>query len=763
LIRRFSMPAAIGLALLLGACGGRGQEQSAASPEASTASTTASAEASAATASATTSAPEPTPTPDLNLLSWKNGTIVRTYPLQALGPNPDASRFAEDPPDYPAGAKGPFVYVFELPASAAITSFSADLPKVDPSATPATVTFATSATGPTGDFKGAGTITATSTGGVQQLPVSLSARWIQVTADGPQFSEIGAAGTLPPLAPSVSPSGIYVELDSSPEKNGSFNSVPTDADPWYRRVATFGSGMTAVRCFNGRSGDAYPGEFDGRTWTFTNGGNSGRAVVNEDASLIVGMLGSDPVYLMRSNQQPKFCYPSNIGSGPHQVLVLDAASPVRLWPIGETNGPGGYAYERMNAGMLDAAALDGKEMVLLNNICFSSQFLGKSQADALLKWVGLGHKLLIYDADTCSSSSYDFLPYPFKTSNPGAHGASGKRLILVESDALGSSDKSDAAHYFDPQPWVQNSNQLGDANIVITSDPHWCGHLFGTNVLNDNGFMQMYAPYGSGTIVYGGFDSDDGSVPSYQRVRSLEFALPVPNDLPCTQKVAGGFVIQPNQEGTFTAGKPQAQRYALELLANQGWKGRVIVSTTGDFQASVTPSSFDIAGGTQSLKVTVTIPPSAKPGAHTVNVIGNAGAGQTAQASITLTGTAPIKKTVLQKHQSIRIYGIHFDYDSARIQPRSEPVIADIAALMRANPSWRFEISGHTDSDGGAAYNSGLSQRRAQSVVNDLVTHYGIARSRMAAKGYGLTRPVATNATDAGKALNRRVELERLQ
>ena len=62
---------------------------------------------------------------------------------------------------------------------------------------------------------------------------------------------------------------------------------------------------------------------------------------------------------------------------------------------------------------------------------------------------------------------------------------------------------------------------------------------------------------------------------------------------------------------------------------------------------------------------------------------------------------------------------------------------------MKNNPTWHFEVSGHTDSDGGAAYNLNLSQRRAQSVVNDLVTRYHIARSRLVAKGYGLTRPVA--------------------
>jgi len=140
------------------------------------------------------------------------------------------------------------------------------------------------------------------------------------------------------------------------------------------------------------------------------------------------------------------------------------------------------------------------------------------------------------------------------------------------------------------------------------------------------------------------------------------------------------------------------------------------------------------------------------------------GSGKKAQATVSLTGTASpaaVKKQ-FKTQKRIRIYGIHFDVDSAHIQPRSEPVIADIAQTMRENPGLRFQVEGHTDSDGGATYNQGLSQRRAQAVVDDLVTRYKIARSRLVAKGYGLTKPVASNATPAGKALNRRVELLRL-
>ena len=200
----------------------------------------------------------------------------------------------------------------------------------------------------------------------------------------------------------------------------------------------------------------------------------------------------------------------------------------------------------------------------------------------------------------------------------------------------------------------------------------------------------------------------------------------------------------------------------MQVLANQGWNGHVTVKTTGDLAATVSPNAFDMAGGTQKLDIAVRVTAATKPGVYTVTVIADNGGGKTAQASLSLTGTASLKKQFKKTQKRIRIYGIHFDVDSAHIQPRSEPVIADIAQIMRETPGLRFQVEGHTDSDGGAAYNLGLSQRRAQAVVDDLVAHHHIARSRLVAKGYGLTKPVASNATPSGKALNRRVELLRL-
>lgn len=765
--------ASVLLSLSLTACGGHGGQRAAATPPPAAVTTVAPSElpTSGATEAPTplpsgaTPTPAPTATPDPNLLSWKNGAIVRAYPAQRLTDSFDPNEIFDDV-HYAEGAKGPFIFVYELPGAASIASFTAQLPTVVPSAAPATVTFAVSTNGAQGDFKDVGTLTARADNdAAQTLPANVTARWVRVTANGPAFESIGATGTLPPIAATVAPAGIYIELQRSPYKNGTFDPTDTGNDPWYRRLVTLGKGLTGVRCFNGHYGDAYPGEFDGRYWHFVQGSGVARMAVNDDASVIAGLdADQSPMYLLRTTVQPKYCEPQSSGSGPHHVLVLDSNSISNFWPMDDNSLPG-YSYDRMHLAMLDDAALNGHELAILNMVCLPMEVVNAEQTSALVQWVAAGHKLLIIDSDGCSpKTDYSFLPYAFLTSNPGAQGASGDRLIIVENDALGTADKNDTPHFFDPKVFINNgSNQLGDANIVTTQDTHWCGHLFGTNAKHDNGFMQMYAPYGQGIIIYDGFDHDDSGNAGYQRVRALEFGLPVPVSVPCTQSVALSFLIQPNQEAAFTSGTASTLHASMETLANLGWAGHVTITTTGDFQGTVTPNGFDMNGGTQPLAVTVTVPASTKPGVYTVNVVGTGNDGKTAQASITITGTAPLKKAVLKKHQRIRIYGIHFDVDSAHIQPRSEPVIAQIAAIMKENPTWKFEISGHTDSDGGAAYNLGLSQRRAQSVVNDLVARYHIARSRMVPKGYGLTRPVATNSTAAGKALNRRVELERLQ
>ncbi|HVG57833.1 MAG TPA: immunoglobulin-like domain-containing protein [Hyalangium sp.] len=102
---------------------------------------------------------------------------------------------------------------------------------------------------------------------------------------------------------------------------------------------------------------------------------------------------------------------------------------------------------------------------------------------------------------------------------------------------------------------------------------------------------------------------------------------------------------------------------------------------------------------------------------------------------------------------------VHFDFDKATIQPRSFGLLDQVARVLREHPEiLTVSINGHTDSQGPADYNRNLSQRRAESVREYLIQKGGIAPERLQAQGFGEDQPIETNATNAGRAANRRVE-----
>ena len=99
-----------------------------------------------------------------------------------------------------------------------------------------------------------------------------------------------------------------------------------------------------------------------------------------------------------------------------------------------------------------------------------------------------------------------------------------------------------------------------------------------------------------------------------------------------------------------------------------------------------------------------------------------------------------------------------FDIDQALIRPEYKEEIAQVGNFMKKYPTTTAVIEGHTDNVGSYNHNMDLSQRRADAVVNHLVEQFGIERSRLSAKGFGFTRPIADNATNEGKQKNRRIE-----
>jgi OOP family OmpA-OmpF porin len=107
----------------------------------------------------------------------------------------------------------------------------------------------------------------------------------------------------------------------------------------------------------------------------------------------------------------------------------------------------------------------------------------------------------------------------------------------------------------------------------------------------------------------------------------------------------------------------------------------------------------------------------------------------------------------------VEVPGILFDFNKAEIKPESEPALQQVAKLLQASPSLNVWVVGHTDWVGSSEANDALSGARAAAVVKALTQQFGIDPKRLAPHGVGPFAPVSTNATEEGRAKNRRVEL----
>jgi outer membrane protein OmpA-like peptidoglycan-associated protein/tetratricopeptide (TPR) repeat protein len=131
-------------------------------------------------------------------------------------------------------------------------------------------------------------------------------------------------------------------------------------------------------------------------------------------------------------------------------------------------------------------------------------------------------------------------------------------------------------------------------------------------------------------------------------------------------------------------------------------------------------------------------------------------------ASDTAKAPAPFRLDVglhpIKVGQITVLKNIFFETASSELKPDSRTELERVAIFLNANPNVKVEISGHTDNVGDKLYNQKLSEKRAASVLNYLVAN-GISADRLTSKGYGDTKPVATNDTENGRAQNRRTEM----
>jgi hypothetical protein len=722
------------------------------------------------TASPGTPTPAPTPTVDPNLLSLANGAIIRQWTV-VIGATDAGLVYGSLYQIDPKYAR-PVSLLYELPSVAHIDRFGAVAGAQVP------VTFRFEAGTSRSALSGVGTITAppNSNNAEESLNVNVNARYVRVTVDrqagngNTNVFRIAAYGT-PGSPESGSLGGWWISADPPHGENGTMfgsvkgeipESLPADAKGVPRLAVVQNGVLEQAPCWG--LDPPWRGTISNNVAIAPDGG---RVQLAGDGKLLVGPAGWGSFIAMRSAKPAAPCVDSVSGRGPMALVLYRAGQ--ELYTESDPEYAPGFRYHRFPVLALDASTFRGADFAILDEVCDAPHILTTEQQQLLLNWVQAGHKLIVRDSDPCRSSDYSFIPYPFTTTGSTASGAKGHVLRIADPSALGAGP-SDPAHFLDTAAYVaSNLPDLGDADVMQTEDLHWCGLILATNVTGATGWVRAYARYGRGLIIYDGLDRDDlkDHLAPAVAATHYEYALPVQAELPCNNRVASALVIYPSVDRKLAAGTPSTLRADL-FLANgdkPGSSRNVALTISGDvnYRAAVSPTTLDAPAG-KAIPVVATIElPKGWSGVHAFTVTADGGGGVTgrAQTTIRIDGSIALANAFM-KLRRVRVYGIHFDVDSAHIQPQSEATVAQIAQVLRVNPSWHMRVEGYTDSDGGAAYNLGLSERRAQSVVNDLVTRYGISRSRLMAAGYGLTHPVATNDTEAGKALNRRVELVRL-
>jgi len=580
--------------------------------------------------------------PDANLLSYRDGTIVRTY---TPGLNDElADHWVEDGFRAAPDTHGPYTIVFELPGVADLTNFNVRFDAVADDALAVDVAIAGSRTGPDAGFRDLGDAKSANAARNVDVPIQAQARWIRLTitssGSADAFLGMSAAGELeprPPAAPAIPAVFVVPERAYRDGKNAG---ADTSGRATLQRAAQVGTGITFTPCAGSGNAAALLSHVDGRFLTTSDGH---RLVVDDESEQIVGDVGGTSrsnLHLVADKSETA-CLPAIVGNGPRKVLVLDAGSRTQQFGLGE-HPPAGFRFARANAGTVTPQLLAQNDAVVFDGVCDTDTFYTQEQDDALSEYVAAGHTVVIWDTDACTDAlNYPFLPFPFKAVQPGGASADGRDLFVAESDAMGSVDPNDAARYVDAEAYFADSNQLGGAKTISTQDEHWCGHLFATNAQNANGFMQAYAPAGQGFYVYDGFDHEDQGHAGLQRIREMELGLKSHAEMPCTAKVVTAIVLRPSAPKTFAPGTGPVLAFPLGIFANGGWRGDVNVTASGSFPATVTPTHVHLDGGGQGVKIVVRVPRSAKRGTFGIHVAADGVGDARAAATLTLTAAKP--------------------------------------------------------------------------------------------------------------------------
>lgn len=191
------------------------------------------------------------------------------------------------------------------------------------------------------------------------------------------------------------------------------------------------------------------------------------------------------------------------------------------------------------------------------------------------------------------------------------------------------------------------------------------------------------------------------------------------------------------------AGRPLAG-----VLVSAGNVVQALTDDKGGFLLEKVPAGLVVTTGSK---------PDYEPDSEAADLV----AGETVDLVLELTPRKTDSESLarqLEREGKVDLYGIYFDTAKATLKPESEATLQQVLGVLTGDPALKLVIAGHTDSEGGDAYNQDLSEQRAASVLAWL-TGKGVDAARLRSEGLGESRPVADNGNAAGRALNRRVEV----
>jgi outer membrane protein OmpA-like peptidoglycan-associated protein len=202
---------------------------------------------------------------------------------------------------------------------------------------------------------------------------------------------------------------------------------------------------------------------------------------------------------------------------------------------------------------------------------------------------------------------------------------------------------------------------------------------------------------------------------------------------------------------------PTATLTASPTSIMAGQSSTLTWSSTNATRCTAPWTTSTATSGTQSVSPTSTT-------SYTITCTGNGGSvASSANVAVAMAAPPPPPPAAQPPTQQpprevFRLEGVFFDFDKSIIKPEGRIKLDSAVTILNRYPDMRVEIQGHTDSVGTEQYNIGLSNRRANS-VKDYLMSKGIAESRLQTRGFGETSPATSNDTAAGRALNRRVIL----